>query len=225
MQIKERMSEWKAILGTPWKLLVLGPSTVLSIYQAIQQQFLPDLPSSIPISPLWWLIITLILACILILESSYRRIGQLKNQLGVIETDPDPHDLDQLELLDSFPKDNESITREAVKKIFLRFSKPVDRANRNEALIANYYVRCNTLSQWNTCGWIQYDEGDTKLIWHVREETLGRREEYGPMEPYDYPMFEIHIPHEERQPRFRAVDGSRLRRTVIRVKIKPDAGP
>jgi len=41
------------------------------------------------------------------------------------------------------------------------------------------------------------------------------------MEPYDYPMFEIRIPQGETQRRLRAVDGSRLPRTVISVKIKP----
>jgi hypothetical protein len=223
MEIRERISEWKAILGTPWRWLVLIPSAALGIYQEIQQQFVPNLPSSIPISPLWWLIITLILAYILILEGSYHRIRQLKKQLGVgvIETDPDPHDSNQLNLIDSFPKDNESITKEEVKKIFLKFNKPIDRDNMNEALISNYYVRRNMICQWNTCGWVEYDEGDTKLIWHVHEDTLQHGEEYGPMEPYDYPMFEIRIPQGETQRRLRAADGSRLPRTVIRVKIKP----
>jgi hypothetical protein len=222
MEIRERIFEWKAILGTPWRWLVLIPSAVLGIYQEAQQQFVPSLPSSIPISPLWWLIITLVLACILILEGAYRRIRQIKKQLGVIETDPDPQDPNQLKLIDSFPKDNESITKEEVKKIFLKFNKPIHRDNVNEALISNYYVRRNMIRQWNTCGWIEYDEGDTKLIWHVHEDTLQHGEEYSPMEPYDYPMFEIRIPQGETQRRFRAVDGSRLPRTVIRVKIKPD---
>lgn len=203
---------------------MLIPSAGLGIYQEVQQQFAPNLPSSIPISPLWWLIITLILACILILEGSYRRIRQIKKQLGVgvIETDPDPHDSNQLKLIDSFPKDNETITKEEVKKIFLKFNKPIDRDNMNEALISNYYVRRNMICQWNICGWIEYDEDDTKLIWHVYEDALQHREEYGPMEPYDYPMFEIRIPQGEAQRRLRSVDGSRLPRTVIRVKIKPD---
>lgn len=224
METRERLSEWKAILGTPWRWLVLIPSAALGIYQEIQQQFVPNLPSSIPISPEWWLIITLILACILILEGSYRRIRQIKKQLsvGVIETDPDPHDSNQLKLIDSFPKDNESITKEEVKKIFLKFNKPIDKDNMNEALISNYYVRRNMICQWNICGWIEYDEDDTKLIWHVREDTLQHREEYGPMEPCDYPIFEIRIPNGETQRRLRATDGSRLPRTVIRVKIKPD---
>jgi hypothetical protein len=224
MEIRERISEWKAILGTPWRWLVLIPSAGLGIYQEVQQQFAPNLPSSIPISPVWWLIITLILACILILEGSYRRIRQLKKQLGVgvIETDPDPHDSNQLKLIDSFPKDNETITKEEIKKIFLKFNKSIDRANMNEALISNYYVRRNMVCQWNICGWIEYDEGDTKLMWHVHEDALQHGQEYVPTEPYDYPMFEIRIPQIETQRRLRAVDGSRLPRTVIRVKIKPD---
>ena len=126
MELRERISEWKAILGTPWRWLVLIPSAGLGIYQEVQQQFAPNLPSSIRISAAWWLIITLALGCVLILEGAYRRIGQIKREFGVSETDPDPDDPNQFKLIDSFPRDNESITIDEVKKIFLKFSKPID---------------------------------------------------------------------------------------------------
>ena len=201
---------------------MLIPSAGLGIYQEVQQQFAPNLPSSIRISAAWWLIITLALGCVLILEGAYRRIGQIKREFGVSETDPDPDDPNQFKLIDSFPRDNESITIDEVKKIFLKFSKPIDRANMSEGLISNYYVRSNSVCQWNICGWVEYRENDTKLIWHVNEGGLVGGRQYGPMEPYDYPMFEIRIPQEETQRRLRAADGSRLARTVIRVKIRPD---
>ena len=203
---------------------ILG--TIDTIFSHIFPNYRPTIISEV--LPDWWtwqiwVMIILFIALIATLETAYRKIRQINNKkLGVIETDPDPHDPNQLKLIDSFPKDNESITKEEIKKIFLKFNKPIDRANMNEALISNYYVRRNMICQWNTCGWVEYDEGDTKLIWHVHEHTLQNREEYGPMEPYDYPMFEIRIPQGETQRRLRAADGSRLPRTVIRVKIKPD---
>lgn len=204
---------------------ILG--TIDTIFSRIFPNYRPTIISEI--LPDWWtwqiwVMVILFISLIATLETAYRKIRQINKQLGVgvVETDPDPHDPNQLKLIDSFPKDNESITKKEVKKIFLKFNKPIHRENMNEALISNYYVRCNMVCQWNICGWVEYDEGDTKLIWHVREDTLQHREQYGPMEPYDYPMFEIRIPHGETQRRLRAADGSRLARTVIRVKIKPD---
>lgn len=178
----------------------------------------------------WWIISLVVGGAILFFVVSFlafhrvrteRSEAQIEKQLGVIETDPDPHDPNLLKLIDSFPKDNESITKGEVNEIFLKFNKPIDRANMNEALISNYYVRCNMVCQWNICGWVEYAEDDTKLIWHVQEDALQDIKQYGPMEPYDYPMFEIRIPQGETQRRLRAVDGSRLPRTVISVKIKP----
>lgn len=128
----------------------------------------------------------------------------------------------QVELIDSFPKDNDIITTEDVKRIFLKFNKPINR--ETEGLIGNYFVKSNSYCQWNIGGWIEYSEDDTKLIWHVREGGLQNKDEYGPMD-IDYPTFEIRIGHPPANQRVTATDGSRLPRTIIKVKIKPDALP
>ena len=78
MELQKRISEWKAILGSPWKWLVLAPSALLGIYQEVQQQFIPSWPVAIPVSPGLWFFVTLILFCWLILEGAYRRIRTLR---------------------------------------------------------------------------------------------------------------------------------------------------
>lgn len=87
--LKARVPEWKAVLGGPWKWLVLVPLTFLGIYQEIQQQFLPNWPSSLPISPLVWFIIALILAIIFILEGAYRRIMALRKMANELQSNID----------------------------------------------------------------------------------------------------------------------------------------
>jgi hypothetical protein len=77
MEIRKRLSEWKGMLGMSWRWLVLTPSALLGLYQEVQRQFVPSLPSSIPLSPVWWLVITLALTCILVLEGAYRRVREL----------------------------------------------------------------------------------------------------------------------------------------------------
>lgn len=124
-----------------------------------------------------------------------------------------------LKLLDSFPKDNEAITTEDVKKIFLKFNKPIDR--KTVGYISNYYIRRNSRCQWNICGWIQFSENDTKLIWHVHERLLQNKDEYGPID-IDYPTFEIRIGLPTEDWKLKATDGSKLPETIIRVKIKTD---
>ena len=128
--------------------------------------------------------------------------------------------LEPLELIDSFPKDNEAITTEDVKKIFLKFSKPIDRST--ERYIQNYFIRTHSGCQWNIGGWIQYSEDDTKLIWHVREKSLQNKNQYGPIDE-DYPTFEILIGVSANEEwRVAATDGSKLSKTIIRVKIQKD---
>lgn len=123
-----------------------------------------------------------------------------------------------LKLIDSFPKDNQPIIVDDLKRVFLKFNKPIDR--ESEGLIGNLYVRANTWCQWNIGGWIEYAENDTKLIWHINGEPQNNNY-FQPKEAPDYPVFEIQIPHETKQPGLRATDGSRLPRTIIRVKVKP----
>ena len=129
--------------------------------------------------------------------------------------------LEPLELLGSFPKDNIAITTEDVKKIFLKFNKPIDK--RTEPYIQNYYIRRPSRCQWNICGWVQYDENDTKLIWHVHEHELLDKERYGATD-IDYPTFEIRVGLSGEH-RIMATDGSKLPETIIRVKIKPELPP
>ena len=128
--------------------------------------------------------------------------------------------LEPLKLIDSFPKDNEAITTEDIKKIYLKFNKPIDR--NTEGYIQNYFIRAHSRCQWNIGGWIQYDEGDTKLIWHVHERTLQNQNQYGPTD-IDYPTFEIRIGFPEKDSRLKATDSSKLPETVIKVKIKPES--
>jgi hypothetical protein len=220
--------EWSVKVPKRWWEMLSVPLTFIPLLVGVILFARWARNTTAPLS--WWVISLVVGGAILFfmvsfmafhrvrMEGSEARIGK---QLQVIETDPDPHDSNQLKLIDSYPKDNEAITKEEIRKIFLKFNKPIDRENMNEALISNYYVRRNMVCQWNICGWIEYDEGDTKLIWHVREDALQHGQEYVLTKPYDYPMFEIRIPQGEKQRRLRAVDGSRLPRTVIRVKIKP----
>ena len=125
-----------------------------------------------------------------------------------------------LKLIDSFPRDNEPITTEDIKRIFLKFNKPIDKGT--EGLIGNYYIKANAWCQWNIGGWIQYAEDDTKLIWHINGDPQNNKDWFGPMET-DYPTFEIRIPNSSQSPRLRATDGSELPRTIIRAKIRAES--
>lgn len=140
-----------------------------------------------------------------------------------ITTTSDKHDEDQkpFKLIDSFPKDNDTITTEDVKSIYLKFNKPIDKDTAG--LIQNYFVKQNMYCQWNIGGWIQYAEDDTKLIWHVKENSLQNKDQFGPMD-FDYPTFEIHIGHAPEDARLKATDGSKLPRTIIKVKIQQPKG-
>ncbi len=59
-----------------------------------------------------------------------------------------------LELVDSFPRDNEAIITEEVKKISLKFNKLIDR--KTVGYSSNYYIRRNTRCQWNICGSVPF---------------------------------------------------------------------
>lgn len=122
-------------------------------------------------------------------------------------------------LLMSFPNANEKIFRNDLKKIFLKFNKPVDR---DSALyIGNYYVQRNVFAQWNTAGWIEFSENDTKLIWHISKIWLAQ-DEYCVSDIPDYPVFEIHIGRGPDEWRLRDIDGDFLPHTKIPVLLEDD---
>ena len=128
--------------------------------------------------------------------------------------------VEPLRLVESFPEDNQEIAPEDVKRMYLKFSKPVDR--ESVKYIGNFHVRTNTFCQWDVCGWIQYAEDDTKLIWHVKEPALQNEDNFGAID-IDYHTFEIHLGRPPEVCRVEAVDGSTLPRTIIRVKMRRDA--
>lgn len=121
------------------------------------------------------------------------------------------------QLIDSYPKKDQKISTNEIKKIFLKFNKPVDR--RTAPYIANYYIQQNMFAQWNTYGWIEFAEEDTKLIWHIHEHVLNDKDSHGPLE-IDYPRFEIHIGREPEEWRLKDIDGYSLPLTILPVKIK-----
>ena len=157
----------------------------------------------------------IVLVGILLLIRAYRRTN---DRLRIVRKTWRKPKL-TLKLIDSFPRDNEPITTDDIKRIFLKFNKPVDK--ETEGLIGNYYIKPNSWCQWNIGGWIQYAEDDTKLIWHINGDPQSNKDWFGSM-GIDYPTFEIRIPHSSEQPRLRATDGSELARTIIRVRIKND---
>jgi hypothetical protein len=79
VEIKKRLSEWKLILASPWRWVMLVTFTILGAYQTIQQQFFPELPVRITIPAWGWFLIVLVTIGI-VLEGSYRRIRQIRKE-------------------------------------------------------------------------------------------------------------------------------------------------
>ncbi len=151
-----------------------------------------------------------------ILSSTMKKIGPLKRVYhGKIQAFV-PRE-SSFQLIESFPTDYQKIVTDDVKKIYLKFNNPVDKST--VSYIGNYYVQKNSFCQWNICGWIQFSEDDTKLIWHVHEKNLSDKNRYGKLD-YDYPRFEIHIGREPDEWRVKDIYGNKLEKTTIRVKIK-----
>ncbi len=121
------------------------------------------------------------------------------------------------QLIDSYPKKDQKISTDDIKKIFLKFNKPLDR--KSVLYIGNYYIQENTFAQWNVFGWIQFDEDDTKLIWHIHEHVLTNKNMHGPLD-IDYPRFEIHIGREPEEWRLKDIDGNFLPQIILPVTIK-----
>lgn len=120
-------------------------------------------------------------------------------------------------LIDYYPKKDQKISTDGIKKIFLKFNKPVDR--ETVLYIANYYIQQNTIAQWNVFGWIEFAEDDTKLIWHIHEHVLQDKNMHGPLE-IDYPRFEIHVGSKPEECRLKDIDGNSLPRMILPVTIK-----
>ena len=123
--------------------------------------------------------------------------------------------IQELFLVDHYPKLGQKIKTKDVKNIFLRFNNPIDRDS--ESLIRNYYIQANCVCQWNICGWIEFAEGDRLLKWHVKENKLFNIDSYGPLE-FDYPRFEIQIGIKDSR-KIKDIYGNELPYTTIQVKI------
>lgn len=121
----------------------------------------------------------------------------------------------ELLLIDSFPREGEIIKHEEVKKIFLKFNKPIDR--KSVQYIGNYFVAENIFCQWNVCGWIEFAEENTKLIFHIKDEFLNNINYFTPLKGYH--TFEIHIGREPDDWVLTAIDGSKMAQKIINVKI------
>ncbi|MES3009305.1 MAG: nucleotide-binding protein [Pseudomonadota bacterium] len=122
-----------------------------------------------------------------------------------------------LELISSFPKLGDKISRTEIPKIYLKFNKAIDRDS--VMYICNYYVQQNMFAQWNVGGWIQFAENDTKLIWHIHDHWLNQDGLHDPL-TIDYQKFEIHIGRDAEEWRLKDVEGNYFPRTIIPVFIK-----
>ncbi len=123
----------------------------------------------------------------------------------------------EFRLVDSFPHEGDNILQDEIRKIYLKFSTPVDRASA--LYIGNYYVEQNTFAQWNTAGWIEFSDDDTKLSWHIHENWLNQESMHSPW-GYDYPRFEIHVGREPDEWRLMDVHGNKLPLIKIPVKLR-----
>lgn len=123
-----------------------------------------------------------------------------------------------VQLIDSFPKDNATITTNQVKSIYFKFNKPITK--QSEKYIHIKLIRVNSRIQCNNTGWFQREENNTKLIWHIHD-TLLNKEGYfiEPKEHKDQSVFEIHLGNETKESRLEADDHSILPHIIIRVKI------
>jgi hypothetical protein len=80
---------------------------------------------------------------------------------------------DTFALVDSNPINGQMVKVEDLldRGIYLKFNNSVDRAYEQ-------YIRIELLGegrftcQWNICGWVEYQENDTKVIWHPGEHFI-----------------------------------------------------
>ena len=146
-------------------------------------------------------------------------ITTVMDRMGFFHTVPKKSETEcnDFQLIDYYPKKDQKISTDDLKKIFLKFSKPVDR--QTVLHIANYYIQQNMIAQWNVFGWIEFAEKDTKLIWHIHEHVLNETNIHDPLD-IDYPRFEIHIGREPEEWRLKDIDGNSLPHIILPVTIK-----
>jgi hypothetical protein len=122
-----------------------------------------------------------------------------------------------LSIIDSFPILGQAITVTEIKDIFIKFNNPIDR--NTVCYIVNYQFRQNSICQWDTCGWIQFAEGDTKLMWHIHDHVLSNEKSYS-KEDDSYHRFEIHVSRPPEVFHVKDIYGNSLPHTIIPVHIK-----
>lgn len=120
-------------------------------------------------------------------------------------------------LVDSFPKNGESIKVEEIRNVFLKFSNPVDR--RTVMFIQSSFFKMNMNFQWNVNGYIQYAENDTKLIWRAHESIIKQQPPFS-NDDLEYHRFEIFVGHGAPEASLRDVYGNTLPQVIIPVHIK-----
>ncbi len=123
----------------------------------------------------------------------------------------------QFQIIESFPTFGQAITRDELKKIYIKFNHPVDR--ETAPYIINYYFMQNMIHQWDTSGWIQYEENDKKLSWHMHENLLNQTNLHLPNE-FNYHSFEIHVGRGPSSCWIKDINGNVLEQVIIPVFIK-----
>lgn len=121
-----------------------------------------------------------------------------------------------LKLVDYFPNCGQEIKMEEIENIYLKFNNSIDR--NSVGLIRNFYIQANTVCKWNTGGWIEFAENDTKLIWHVKEDSLHNNDWFDSLK-IDYPGFQIQIGLPNDGDKLEDVFGNKLPYIEIPVKI------
>jgi hypothetical protein len=76
-------------------------------------------------------------------------------------------------LIDSNPTNDQTVKLPDLldRGFYLKFNNPVDRAYEQYIgiqLLGEGRFSC----QWNICGWVEYAENDTKVIWHPSESFI-----------------------------------------------------
>lgn len=123
----------------------------------------------------------------------------------------------KLSIIESFPTSGQAITVNEIKDFFIKFNNPIDR--NTVCYIVNYQFRQNLICQWDTCGWIQYGDNDTKLMWHIHDNVLSNEKPYS-KDDDNYHRFEIHVGRPPEVCRVKDIYGNSLPHTIIPVHIK-----
>jgi hypothetical protein len=93
--------------------------------------------------------------------------------------------------------------------IYLKFNNPVDRAYEQYIGLLHRDedgFRC----QWNVCGWIEYSENDTKVIWHPNESFINATFKPGEHFEIDIGFADLGISYNLRDTQGNLLDVTRL---------------